>query len=81
MKELSALIRQYLKVEGVSGAGIPTIETLAGGPPSSDLTYVMPNAKSGVVFALPLNQDAIPDYLAKDGTLEAVTPEEAKVDD
>jgi epoxyqueuosine reductase QueG len=65
MKELSALIHEYLKPEGVIGAGIATIETLAGGPPSSDLTYVMPNAKAGVVFALPLNLDAIPDYLAK----------------
>jgi len=31
MKELSALIHEYLKPEGVIGAGIATIETLAGG--------------------------------------------------
>jgi epoxyqueuosine reductase QueG len=65
MKELSAIIHEYLKVEGVIGAGIATIETLAGGPPSSDITYVMPTAKSAVAFALPLNLDAIPDYLSK----------------
>jgi epoxyqueuosine reductase QueG len=65
MKKLSALIHEYLKPEGVIGSGIATLETLAGGPPSTDLTYVMPKAKAAVVFALPLNLDAIPDYLAK----------------
>jgi epoxyqueuosine reductase len=65
MKVTNAIIMKYLKVEGVVHAGIATPETLAGGPPSTDLSYVMPSAKSAIVFALPLNLDAIPDYLGK----------------
>jgi len=59
------LILEYLKIEGAVHAGIATPETLAGGPPSTDLSYVMPSAKSAIVFALPLKLDAIPVYLAK----------------
>jgi len=65
MKVTNEIIMKYLKVEGVVHAGIATPETLAGGPPSADLSYVMPSAKSAIVFALPLNLDAIPDYLGK----------------
>ena len=65
MKVTNEIIMKYLKVEGVVHAGIATPETLAGGPPSTDLSYVMPSAKSAIVFALPLNLDAIPDYLGK----------------
>jgi len=38
---------------------------LAGGPPSTDLEYVLPGAKSAVTFALPFDQQKIEDYLAK----------------
>jgi epoxyqueuosine reductase len=65
MEITSKLVMEYLKVEGTVHAGIATPETLAGGPPSTDLSYVMPSAKSAIVFALPLNLDAIPDYLGK----------------
>ena len=47
--------------------GIATTETLEGGPPSTDLTYVLPEAKSAVVFALPLDQGAIERFLEKRG--------------
>ena len=65
MEVTNEIIMKYLKVEGVVHAGIATPETLEGGPPSTDLSYVMPSAKSAIVFALPLNLDAIPDYLGK----------------
>jgi epoxyqueuosine reductase QueG len=65
MEITSKLVLEYLKVEGTVHAGIATPETLAGGPPSTDLSYVMPSAKAAIVFALPLNLDAIPDYLGK----------------
>ena len=67
------IIMKYLKVEGVVHAGIATPETLAGGPPSTDLSYVMPSAKSSMVFVLPLKLDAIPDYLAKKDRLTIET--------
>ena len=51
--------------EGACRAGIATLKTLAGGPPSTDLCYVLPGAKSAVVFAIALDQDLIPPYLSK----------------
>jgi len=59
------LIMNYLEVEGVVHPGVATPATLAGGPASTYLYYVMPSAKSAISFALPLNLDAIPDYLGK----------------
>ena len=59
------LLQKYLKVEGAVAIGIATQESLKGGPPSTDLSYVMPSAKSAIVFALSLDLDAIPDYLGK----------------
>lgn len=65
MEISSKLILEYLKIEGAVHAGIATAKTLEGGPPSTDLTYVMPSAKAAIVFALPLRMEAIPGYLAK----------------
>jgi epoxyqueuosine reductase QueG len=65
MEITSELIHKYLKIEGAVHSGIATPETLAGGPPSTDLSYVMPTAKSAIVFALPLILDNIEGYLAK----------------
>ena len=39
--------------------GIAIPEMLKGGPPSTDLSYVLPEARSAVVFALPLDQGVI----------------------
>lgn len=50
-------------------AGIVTVDSLAGGPPSTDLTYVLPTAKSAVSFAIGMDQSLIPDYLAKKNRL------------
>ncbi len=52
-------------LEGACAAGVATTETLAGGPPSTDLDYVLPGAKSAVSFAVPLNQAKIERYLSK----------------
>jgi epoxyqueuosine reductase QueG len=65
MASLSGLLINYVRYGGATGAGIVTRETLEGGPPSSDLTYVLPDARSAVVFAVPLNQAYIEPYLAK----------------
>ncbi|MBN1613735.1 MAG: epoxyqueuosine reductase [Deltaproteobacteria bacterium] len=51
---------------GAVKAGIATTETLLGGPESTDLTYLMPEARSAVVFALPLDQAAIESFLKKE---------------
>ncbi|MFC2092248.1 epoxyqueuosine reductase [Elusimicrobiota bacterium] len=65
MKNLSEFVVDYLKKEGAVSVGISTIETLAGGPPSTDITYIMPEAKSAISFAIPIEQDLIPGYLSK----------------
>ena len=69
MEITSKFVLEYLKIEGAVHAGIATPETLAGGPPSTNLSYVMPSAKAAIVFALPLKLDAIPVYLAKEDRL------------
>jgi len=65
MDEFSKIVIDYAKLEGAYRAGIATIDTLAGGPPSTNLSYVLPEAKSAVVFSFPMDQSAIPDYLSK----------------
>ncbi len=65
MKSLSETVIDYVMCEGACAAGIATTETLAGGPPTADLSYVLPGAKSAVSFALPLDQSLIPPYLMK----------------
>jgi epoxyqueuosine reductase QueG len=42
---------EFLEVQGASKVGVATVETLAGGPPSTNLEYVLPGAKSAVSFA------------------------------
>jgi epoxyqueuosine reductase QueG len=56
---------EFLETQGASKVGVATVETLAGGPPSTDLEYVLPGAKSAVSFAVPFDVDAIDRYLSK----------------
>jgi epoxyqueuosine reductase QueG len=60
------LVLDYVTCLGASSAGIVTVDTLAGGPPSADLTYVLPEAKSAISFALPLDQGSIRAFLRKE---------------
>ena len=46
--ELDAFEKKIVLSSGAVAAGVPTKETLQGGPPSTDLTYVLPGAKSAV---------------------------------
>ncbi len=63
---MSELLLEMAKSLGADLAGIATVETLAGGPPSADLTYVLPTAKSAICFALALDQTKIERYLKKE---------------
>jgi epoxyqueuosine reductase len=65
MKELSRLVMDYAKCQGACAVGIATTDTLSSGPPSSDLSHVLPGAKSAISFAFPLNQDLIAPFLMK----------------
>ena len=64
-KDLRRQIFDRLKTEGAVAVGVSTRETLAGGPPSTDLDYVLPGAKSAISFAVPLDEEKIERYLAK----------------
>jgi epoxyqueuosine reductase QueG len=69
-KQLSEMARKFLMVQGACAVGICTKETLAGGPPSTDLEYVLPGARSAVTFAVPMDQQKIERYLAKESHAE-----------
>jgi epoxyqueuosine reductase QueG len=65
MEDLSQMVEDLVLNGGAIAYGIATLETLEGGPPSTDLSYVLPEAKSAVCFALALDQRLIPPFLAK----------------
>ena len=66
MGNLTETIMDVVWTSGACAVGVATPETLAGGPPSVDLTYVLPNAKSAVCFGFPLDQELIGRYLRKE---------------
>jgi len=72
MNELSRTIREMAECLGAVATGIATTKTLEGGPPSADLTYVLPDARAALCFALAVDQDLIEPYLKKEdhGSLE-----------
>jgi epoxyqueuosine reductase QueG len=59
MEKLTAIVKDMARCLGAVEVGIATLEILDGRPPSTDLKYVLPDAKSALCFALPLNQDVI----------------------
>jgi len=64
MSLLEEDIRDYLKNQGVRVIGIAGPERLDG-PPSLDPAYTMRGAKSIICFAMPMDVDAIYDFLSK----------------
>jgi epoxyqueuosine reductase len=64
--ELSQIVVDMAKNLGACLVGIATTDTLAGGPPSTDLAYVLQDARSAICFAVPLDQDKIESYLKKE---------------
>ncbi|HJN51706.1 MAG: hypothetical protein QGH75_00715 [Pseudomonadales bacterium] len=69
--DLNRAIEELLKDRGAIKVGFANKDSLAGGPPSTDLDYVFnaadiaQEARSAVSFALPLDQDAIRQFIAK----------------
>jgi len=50
---------------GAALSGIATKESLKGAPYTADLEYVLPGARSAIVFAVPLDQGLIEPFLSK----------------
>jgi epoxyqueuosine reductase len=73
MDELSKTVVDFVESNGACAVGITTVEDLSGGPPSTDLTYKLPSARSAVCFAFPLDQSFIPPFLAKEDRLSHET--------
>ncbi|MFO7962931.1 MAG: hypothetical protein R6U50_03330 [Desulfobacterales bacterium] len=65
-RRLTHTVMDLVRGAGGVAVGIAATETLRGGPPSTDLTYVLPEARSAVVFALPLDQNVIEPFLRKE---------------
>jgi epoxyqueuosine reductase len=65
MNALTEIVMDYVMCQGACAAGIATVETLEGGPPSADLSYVLPGARSAISFAVALDQELIPPFLMK----------------
>ena len=63
---LNSLIEEFLLERGAIKVRFANLESLAGGPPSADLTYQIDGARSAVSFALPLDRDRARRYLAKE---------------
>jgi len=64
-EKLSSHVKEMAMRFGAFKVGIVTQKELAGGPPSTDLTYVLPEASAAVCFALPMDQNAIEPFLSK----------------
>ena len=64
-EQLTSKVKEFPVNYGATIVGITTVDTLAGGPPSTDLTYVLDQARSAVTFAVPLDEDKTRDYLSK----------------
>ena len=65
MEKITKRVTDMATCYGANAVGIVTTEMLAGGPPSTDLTYVLPNAKSAVSFAVSLDQNHIEPWFNK----------------
>lgn len=64
MSSIEQNIKSFLKNQGIEVCGIAGPERLDG-PPSLDPTYTMRGAKSIISFAMPMDVDAIYDFLSK----------------
>ena len=65
MEKITGRVKDLANCYGAGAVGIVTTEMLAGGPPSTNLAYVLPNAKSAVSFAVPLDQQFIEPWFNK----------------
>ena len=57
-------IKDFLKNQGVALSGIAGPERLKG-PPSLDVNYTLSGGRSIISMALPMNVNAIDDFLGK----------------
>jgi len=66
MERLSNTAKDLVLGGGAVRVGIVSKATLKGGPPSTDLSYLLADAESAVVFAVPLDPAVIEPFLKKE---------------
>lgn len=66
MEKITRRVKDLARCYGAGLVGIVTTEMLKGGPPSADLTYVLPNAQSAISFSVPLDQNFIEPWFNKE---------------
>ena len=66
MERMTQTVKDFTLGGGAVSVGIATIENLKGGPPSTDLSYILSDARSAIVFALPFDQGVIDSFLKKE---------------
>jgi epoxyqueuosine reductase QueG len=65
MENLRDIVLDQVRLGGACAVGLATVDTLAGGPESADITRVLPGAKSAISFAYALDPDLLELFLAK----------------
>jgi epoxyqueuosine reductase QueG len=65
MEKITRRALELARCYGACAVGVASVESLAGGPPSTDLTYVLPTARTAISFAVPLNQAFIDAWFSK----------------
>ncbi|UCD82361.1 MAG: epoxyqueuosine reductase [Desulfobacterales bacterium] len=65
MEKITGRVKDLALSYGACAVGIVTSEMLVDGPPSSDLTYVLPKAESAISFAVPVDQNCIDPWFSK----------------
>jgi epoxyqueuosine reductase len=65
MEKLTQRVKDLALCYGASAVGIVTKEMMEGGPPSADISYVLPTARSAVSFCVPLDEALINDWFSK----------------
>jgi len=59
-------VEKVLLEQGAVSVGFATKSTLEGGLPTTDMTYILPEAETVICFAVPLDKSKIRSYLGKE---------------
>ncbi len=59
-------VEHFLLEQGAVSVGFATKKALEGGPSTTDMTYVLPEAETVICFAVPLDKSKIRSYLGKE---------------
>ncbi|HJM93981.1 MAG: epoxyqueuosine reductase [Alphaproteobacteria bacterium] len=65
IKDMQKKIKEVALAYGATSVGINDLDSLAGGPPSTDLNHILGSARSAITFAVPYDADNIRAYLSK----------------